>query len=235
MSTIKVTVFQKNIHSEITKDQKQKLIAAKSDFLLLPEYFPSFNPQDKTTIEKSKRKELYLDKILEVSEYFKGVIIGGSIVREFEGKYYYSTPIVQNVNLIDWYDKKVHEEKDIQNGDNDGIFILSGVRFAIFCGGDLSPNTYSSQMERIQNEKIAIVLHLASNSNFANYEDDLKFYSNIAKNYNVQIIKCSGTGSHNENKLDGRSLFATKTGLNWKVAPFENDTEIIKTLTVNSA
>jgi len=32
MNIIKITIFQKNINTDITRDQKQKLISQKSDF-----------------------------------------------------------------------------------------------------------------------------------------------------------------------------------------------------------
>ncbi|NUM42412.1 MAG: amidohydrolase [Leptospiraceae bacterium] len=196
--------------------------------------FPSFHSEDKSVADKSKRKNAYLDKILEISEYYKGVILGGSIVRELEGKYYYSTPIVQNINLIDWYDQNNPSEKDFSQGSSDGIYILSGLRFSLFTGEDLNINNQLKVMKILKDEKIPIAFHINSISNFSGYDDDMSFYSKLSKENDLQIVKCSGIGSHNDKRLDGRSLFATKTGLNWKVAPFENEAEIIKTLSVSS-
>ena len=80
MNIIKITVFQKNINTDISRDQKQKLITQKSDFLILPRFCPTIaKVSEKSTLHNHK---IYVDKLLEISEYYKGVIIGGTILRE---------------------------------------------------------------------------------------------------------------------------------------------------------
>jgi hypothetical protein len=54
MANLKVIIFQKNINSDLTKDQKLKISAAKADFLILPRFFPYFEtPREGIELKES--------------------------------------------------------------------------------------------------------------------------------------------------------------------------------------
>jgi predicted amidohydrolase len=236
MNIIKITVFQKNINTDVSRDQKQKLISQKSDFLILPRFFPTLTKvSEKSTLHNHK---IYVDKLLEISEYYKGVVIGGTILREVNGKVYESCPIIQDINVIDWYDARIPEksgELPVAAGESESIFILGGVRFAILIGNESKNESFLSH---IKSEKVELLLNsssiYSSESEPAEYQKDLDLFSEHSKNYSLNIVRASGIGRlFNNKELSGRSFYSSNTGIKWKVASFENQNEIIKTVNIN--
>lgn len=234
MANLKVIIFQKNINSDLTKDQKLKISAAKADFLILPRFFPYFEvPREGIELKES----FYLDKILEISEYHKGVVIGGSIFRKVDGVYVESIPIVKDVTLVDYYNVKTGGKiggLTLPPQEGDSIYILHGARFSILPGPDILEE---SQMSYLKNEKIELVFNLQdctdSNTEFKEYQEELKKYAEISKEYNLNIIRSSGFGKIEQRELTGRSFYTSQTGIKWKLGESENKTELIKTVNVN--
>ncbi len=233
MPNIKVTIFQKNINLPISKEQRSKLISQNSDFLILPRFFPFF---DGWSSQQETKEKKFLDSILEISEYYKGVVIGGSIFRKEGKNYIESYPIVKDINLIDYYN--LHSGDSLGNikilsSNSEPIFTLNGVRFAILPAKDFQ-NT--KLLNQIKEEKIELVF----NPDFVNvspqesqtYTQELTTYSNLAKEYQLQILRACGIGNFGEFVLSGRSFYATTSGIRWKVAPTENQLEIIKTINI---
>jgi predicted amidohydrolase len=236
MNIIKITVFQKNINTDVSRDQKQKLISQKSDFLILPRFFPTLaKVSEKSTLHNHK---IYVDKLLEISEYYKGVIIGGTVLREVNGKIYESCPIIQDINVIDWYDARIPEKTGdlpVTAGESESIFILGGVRFAILIGNESKNEAFLSH---IHEEKVELLLNSSSIYNTdtepAEYLKDLDLFSEYSRNYSLNIVRASGIGRlFNNKELSGRSFYSSNTGIKWKVASFENQNEIIKTVNIN--
>lgn len=234
MANIKVLIFQKNINSDITKDHKSKIAAARADFLILPRFFPFFeNPSPGIEERESK----YLDRILEISESHKGVIIGGSIFRKVNGDYVESVPIVKDVTLVDYYnyrsDGKIGNFKTVP-GDGDSFYILHGARFAILPGKDIENPKF---LDDLKKEKIELIFNPMdienSSSDFQNYQSDLKKYSEISKEYNLNIIRSSGFGKILDKEYSGRSFYTSQTGIKWKLGEEENHQELLKTVNVN--
>lgn len=231
MSNIKVSIFQKNINKELTQEQKQKIASQKSDFLVLPRYFPFYYGWNSDQEQKEKK---YIDFLLEVSEYHKGVIIGGSIFRKSGKSWIESIPIVQDLSLIDYCDLK----KDYSIGgipvkgvEGESIFILGGVRFAILPGNDLFADDL---LQKIAKEKIELIINPASVVDFENeYAQDLDEYQEISKQFNFHIVRSCAIGSFGEIQFTGRSFYTTGTGVKWKVALTEKDQEILKTVNVS--
>lgn len=235
MNIVKVTLFQKNITTDITRDQKQKLIAQKSDFLLFPRFFPHIGKVTERNILSNHK--FYIDKLLEISEYYKGVVIGGSIIREVDGKIYESTPIIKDINIIDWYDRRLPEkvgDLKISDGQSEHIFILAGLRFALLIGEEIRNDEYLSN---IQSEGVEIVFNpcsvLVSELEASLYNRDLDYYNEMSRKYSLNLLRASGLGKFFDREMSGRSFYSTSSGVKWKVAAFENQLEIIKTVNIN--
>lgn len=238
MSILKVTIFQKNINVDITRDQKQKIISQKSDFLIFPEFYPFYGKLPEK--HPSEYERIYTDKLLEVSEYYKGVIIGGSYIRQFENAYYISCPIIQDLRLIDWYDKRSIEKiKNLKlgTGSMEGIFVLGGIRFGILLGNEINHSEY---LDHLKKEKISYLFNPSSvlsdsESEELQYKEDMNLYGNLASQYDLNIVRICGLGKNlNNEPLSGRSLYSCSTGIKWKVAFHENQAEVIKTVAIQS-
>ena len=91
-----------------------------SDFLLLPPYF--FADDNLKSLDALKEKFRYAhDWLLKLSKVYKGVVIGGTLLRNEDGSKntYVSTPILKNTQVIDWYNKRHlddHEKNNAKEG-----------------------------------------------------------------------------------------------------------------------
>ncbi|AOP34906.1 amidohydrolase [Leptospira tipperaryensis] len=233
MASAKVTLFQKHLNQPITNEQKSKLAKEKSDFLLLPEYFPFYNSS--STPEGSSEKAKHLtDELLQISEYYKGVIIGGSIFRKDDsGKLKLSVPIIQSVVVVDWYEK--HEllasEKPAVGGEAETIFIMSGFRFGIVTGKEIEN---PKRLEELKSQNVNLLFHIDSVlETDSTHAEDLERYAKLSSKYGIFIARVTGVGSALGRSGIGRSLLSTSSGVNWKVAESEKDKEVIKTVTIN--
>lgn len=229
MAVIKIAIYQKNLHKRFTQEEISKVQQSKAQFLLLPEGFPHFfqseSPKDGTKHEKE-----YQDHLLEISEKFPGVILGGSHYRNNEnGNLVSALPILQSLVLVDFYEKKSPNpirEEAVTTGVTESIFIMGGLRFGLLLGEDLFNESIWSEF---QNEKIEIIFHLDTTNQNKSYEEDLNDYELLAKEKNIHIVRVCGP-------TDGkaaRSLYASPSGINWKVGKLEEDKEVFKTLSVN--
>ncbi|MEM7183042.1 MAG: amidohydrolase, partial [Spirochaetota bacterium] len=220
MSIIKVTLFQKNINQDITRDQKVKLISQKSDFVIFPEYFPyTAQWNEKSPTDNSS---IYVDRLLEISEYYKGTIIGGSIIREENGKLYHSCPIIKDVALIDWYDiKSVEAQKDrtsvnLTEGQGEGIYILNGVRFGITLGADILREEF---LQFYQKEGVEVVFNplatplLNNTAEKKQYDKDLEHYAALSKEYALNLVRVCAIGDAFGSSYSGRSLYCGESGI----------------------
>ncbi|WP_061223747.1 hypothetical protein [Leptospira weilii] len=233
MASAKVTLFQKHINRPVSNDQKLKLSKEKSDFLLLPEYFP-FYDLSSAPEKLSEKSKILSDELLQISEYYKGVIIGGSMFRKDDfGKLKISVPIVQDVVVVDWYDKRElsSEENVASPGDAETIFIMGGFRFGVVAGKEIQS---SERLEELKSQNVNLLFHIdcISEPDFT-HAQDLERYAKLSAEYGIFIARASGVGSALGRAGVGRSLLSTSSGVNWKVAESEKDKEVIKTVTIN--
>ena len=221
---MKITFFQKKLNSKITSTELTKLSKEKSDFLLFP---AGFAIQLTHSIPESiTRYDSILDQLMNVSENFKGVILGGTLIRkDSRGKSVESVPIVQDLNFIDHYDLQIPTNSNLSVGDSETIFIMAGVRFGLLAGVDYENPEI---LEKLQKKGIQTVFILDGAKNSRTYEDDLDYFFNLAKNYSFNVFRICGYDL-DRSRL-GRSLVATPTGIQWKVGKMEEDKDIIKTI-----
>ena len=232
IQSLKISILQKNISTKISKELKQKIQTSKSDFLILPSFFPSSKETESNIIQNEK---LYLDSILEISEYYKGVILGGTFLREFEGKILESIPIVQDIQLIDWYDAEISSgvfSTKTEKGHTDKIFILGKTRFALATTNEI---LQEKNLEYFQKEKIEVVFNPTLNiySDDTIYTKELEDFFKLSQKYNLNIFRICAFGDLGKHLLQGRSFHSSPTGIKWKMAASENQIEIFKTLNVN--
>jgi hypothetical protein len=233
MANIKILILQKNINLDLSKDQKLNISKAKADFLILPRFYPS---SIKISDELEILEKKYLDRILEISEYHKGIILGGSIFRKLDDKMVESSPIVQEIRVIDYHNNKINgtiNQYQIHGIESESIYILNGIRFAFLSGDEEKiPNIF----EEIYKEKVDLVFisssQILSENDFEKYKNDLNHYYELSKKFNLNIFKCNGIGYFNNIELSGRSFYSSPSGIKWKLGETENKSEIIKNISI---
>ncbi|XDD48126.1 amidohydrolase [Leptospira sp. WS39.C2] len=229
MAVIKIAIYQKNIHKRFSQEEIIKIQQSKAQFLLLPEGYPHFF-QSSSPSDGAKHEKEYQDHLLEISEKFTGVILGGSHYRNNDnGKLVAALPIVQSLVLVDFYEKKTlnpNIDLSVQNGSTESIFIMGGLRFGLLLGEDFQNKII---WEEFKKEGIEIIFHLDTTKPNKTYEEDLSDYETLAKEKNIHLIRVCGTTEG----IPARSLYASPSGINWKVGKVEEDKDVFKTLSVN--
>ncbi|WP_061241704.1 hypothetical protein [Leptospira interrogans] len=233
MASAKVTLFQKHINRPVSNEQKSKLSKEKSDFLLLPEFFPFYDLYSSPE-NLSDKSKILSDELLQISEYYKGIIIGGSMFRkDSSGVLRIGVPIVQDLMVVDWYDKRelFPEENSASAGDSETIFIMGGFRFGIVAGKEIQN---PQRLKELKSQNVNLLFHvdftLESDSTHA---QDLERYAKLSSEYDIFIARIGGVGSALGRNCVGRSLLSTFSGINWKVAESEKDKEVVKTVMIN--
>lgn len=237
MGIIKITIYQKSFQEGLNLSIYKRLSSVKSDYLLFPEYFyidPSVKDKD-VLIDKSTYA---LDWLLKLNDTYKGVIIGGSMVYREEDKLYNAVPIIANGAIVDWYKKQRLTEFEsgfLTAGTEPGIFILGGRRFAVLLSEDIHDPT---MFKTLHDQGIHLIFLLKTTKNRGMSEEELmvedeKYLVEPSKEFNQYIVRCNSTGSFMDQALLGRSMAITPRGISWKVAPHEQNDEIVKTLMLN--
>lgn len=219
---MKITFCQKKIGIGLNPAEKTKLFKERSDFLLLPyRFFIGQSHPEKTLASYQP----YLDQLVDISEKYKGVVLGGSLCREESGKKWESVPLVYDMNLVDHYDLRNTDLEGFTSGDSEISFIMAGVRFSILAGGDI----YDAKLlDEISEKEINTIFFLDGGKSDRTYEEDLEFFIQLSKERNWNIFRICGHDL--ENGIEGRSLVSTPTGIQWKVGKMEVDKDIIKTI-----
>lgn len=231
MGIVKVSIFQKSLQDGLNLATYKKIAALKSDFLLLPEYF--FADQSARDLRSLADKSMFAhDWLLKLGDAYKGIILGGSILRKTKEGLFASAPIVSDGAIVDYYDKRLlsaDEQKILTPGDGPGVFILGGFRFGVLLGGETSNPAHIAELAA---QGIRIIFIMDTRSAFDEAEDEEQLLKPAAE-HGLYITRCCGTGQLFGGTIRGRSLVASPTGISWRVAPQECEQEILKTILVN--
>jgi len=235
---VKISIFQKSIPEPLGPSTFKKLSALKSDFLVLPEYlFADATVRDHSNgLEKSKST---IDWLLKLSDSYKGIIIGGSVVLQENGKLYNAAPVISDSKVVDFYRKRNltdNEKKYFVPGTEAGVFILGGFRFGVMICADVLKPELLDELAAMGIRMVFAVM----NSPFREEKveekrlRDDRLFCEPAARHNMVIAKCCGVGTTFGRKIQGRSLVVTPSGISWRVSPHEEDKEIVKTVIVQA-
>ncbi|MCB1165391.1 MAG: carbon-nitrogen hydrolase family protein [Leptospiraceae bacterium] len=238
MAILKVSIFQKNLAEGLNLSLHKRLSAVKSDFLVFPEYF-AVDGSTKDHRALADRTKFALDWLGKLSESYKGVVIGGTVIREIEGKFYNAMPVFFEGQLIDWYHKRFLTENEaplLTPGKDPGVFILGGHRFGVLICADVLKPEYVKELADMDVKLIFTVMNSPYKEETVEekHERDEKLYCGPAREMGLSIIKCCSAGTIFGRRLQGRSLAVTPSGISWRVAPEEEDREILKTVVLNA-
>ncbi|MDW7976126.1 MAG: carbon-nitrogen hydrolase family protein [Leptospiraceae bacterium] len=212
------------------------MASLRSDFLILPSFFYS-DQNVKQILELKEKTQNAVDWLLKLSQSYKGVIIGGSVVQVHEGKLYHSTPIIYDENIVDWYQKRFLNQEETSfftAGSDIGMFMLNNIRFGVLIGEEIQN---IKLIEELKNNQIHLIFNPNANPDEGKDEEALLQYENDtylkpAKELDISIVNCDATGSFLGKKLLGRSLLATPKGISWRVLSNDLNKQILKDIMV---
>ncbi len=236
---VKISIFQKAISEPLGPSTLKKLHGLKSDFLVLPEYlFADASVANHANgLEKSKATLEWLQKL---SDSYKGIIIGGSVMLEEDGNIYNATPIVSDSKVVDFYRKRNLTENEkkqkLAAGTEPGVFILGGFRFGVLiCADVLNP----ALIDELAGMGVKLIFAVMNSPYRQETPEDKKardesLFCAPAAKHNLVIAKCCGVGTTFGHRIQGRSLVVTPNGISWRVSPGEEDKEVLKTVMVQA-
>ena len=231
MPLIKVSIFQKNLNEGLNINVIKRLLHAKSDMMVLPEYF-SADVNVKSLQQIQDRTKSTLDWLIKLNHTYKGIIVGGSVIkREEDGKMFNACPIIYNGDIIDWYYKRnlSNEEKNIlTTGTEPGIFILNNIRFSVLIGEDVLQESFFKELKE-QGIKLIFIVNKSFKEDSINYEEILMKHS---KDNQQVFVKCDAVGSFLDKKLKGKSMLVHPNGISWHVTEQEQEMQIYKEIMV---
>lgn len=238
MAILRVSIFQKDLSEGLNLSLHKKLASLKSDFLVFPEYF-AVDGSIKDHKALADRTRFALDWLTKLSEAYRGVIIGGTVIREVEGNYYNAMPVFYEGQLIDWYHKRYLTENEaplLKPGREPGVFILGGHRFGVLICADVLKPEYMAELASMDVKLIFTVMNspYKEESVEEKQDRDEKLYCAPAREHGLSILKCCSTGTIFGRRMQGRSLAVTPSGISWRVSPEEEDREILKTVVLNA-
>lgn len=238
MGLVKVTIFQKLLSEGLSLGVLKKLGAVRSDFLLLPEYFFA-DSTVKDPRDLKEKSRLALDWLLKLNASYRGVIVGGSVILEENGKLYNASPIICGGTVVDWYRKRnltTEEAKYLTPGDDSGVFMLAGHRFGVLICSDVLQR---SSFDDLAAQDIGLVFAvmnspLREETTEEKFARDEELFCTPARENGQCIAKCCSTGEILGRPVQGRSLVVTPQGIGWRVPPGEEKSQILKTVIVQS-
>ena len=238
MAILKVSIFQKNLTEGLNLSLHKKLASLKSDFLVFPEYF-AVDGSIRDHKALADRTKFALDWLGKLSEAYKGVVIGGTVIRELDGKYYNAMPVFYEGQLVDWYHKRNLTENEaplLASGSEPGVFILGGHRFGVLICADVLKPQYVTELAGMDVKLIFTVMNSPYKEETVEQKHarDEELYCGPAREQGLSIVKCCSTGAIFNRRMQGRSLAVTPSGISWRVAPEEEDREILKTVVINA-
>lgn len=236
MGILKVSIFQKSLETGLSPALFKRLASLKSDFLIFPEFFCADSSVSQFGDLRAKSVGA-LDWLLKLSDSYRGILVGGTLLLEENGALFNACPVVYQGEVIDWYRKRALDEYDreVSAGTEPGIFILKGHRFAILLCSEIEREEYLSELAEMEIRLIFAPMKspLRQEDNEAKLARDQKMFIDPASRYNMSIVKCCSTGKFLGQPSQGRSLVAAPTGISWRVAFQEEDQEILKTVMVH--
>lgn len=238
MGLVKVTIFQKSLAEGLSLAVLKRLGAVRSDFLLLPEYFFA-DATVKGPGDLKEKSRFAVDWLLKLNSTYHGVIVGGSVILEENGKLYNACPIIYGGTVVDWYRKQNltgEESKYLTPGTETGVFMLGGHRFGVLICSDVMQR---SSFDDLSSQDIGLVFAVM-NSPLRDETPEEKFardealFCTPARENGQCIAKCCSTGEIMGRPVQGRSLVVTPAGIGWRVPPGEEKEQILKTVIVQS-
>lgn len=231
MGIVKVSIYQKSLNQGLNLAIYKKLGSVKSDFLLFPEFFyADSSVNDMQSL--ADRSQYALDWLIKLNEVYKGIIIGGSMIRQENDAFFSATPIISEGSVIDWYKKRNIEDSFLTAGSEPGIFILKGQRFGILAAKDMEDPEILKELSDEGIRLIFSLVNIPEGTKAAEDDFDAKVFQQSAIDNDFYIARCCSTGSFLGQNLLGRSMVMTPRGISWKIAPQEESEEILKTVMI---
>jgi len=222
---IKVAALQKRMGGNVPLVEFESLRDKGVDIACLPEYY-FVTEGIRNQVETATRMMAILQRIKLYSEKLVGVVVGGTLVEEDNGKYYNTCVVFDCGKYIGSYRKMFptpkERESGISPGDESVVLEVRGIRLGLLICADV---LYQASFKKLGDLKPDIIA-VPTTSPFQPGEPvaekqkrDNDIFVHGARLSGAYILKACGVGVFMREKLQGRSLIAAPWGLITGVSP----------------
>jgi len=213
----------------------------KPDLIVLPEYY-NVDPLIRSTAYNAGQTGEYLKSCCDLSLIFDTTLIAGTGIELNEGKFYNTSFIFRQGEMIGHYRKQHPTENERNNNISAGdeyLFIdVDGTWLSVLICADV---LYADSFDELSKLKPDIIF-VPTTSPLRPYETvrdkferDQKIFVDGAQKTGSYIVKCCAIGNLWGGSLQGRSLVAAPWGILTRIAPDEEDKKRIISVVLDIA
>ena len=232
---ISIALYQKKSDGVFDLKKIEKDIGKGFDFVCLPEYC-FIPPEAQSQLEAAKDLKRNLGVLAELSVRLDTALVGGSVVEEYEGKFYNVGNIFDRGRLAGKYRKvnlyRREAGKGISTGNRYEVFEITRIQVGVLiCADVLYPQSYRKLAELAPDIIFVPTTspHRAEDSVEAKEKRDSDYFLTGAKTTSAYVAKCCAVGSLLGGRLQGRSLIAAPWGILKRVPFADENKELVLT------
>jgi omega-amidase len=226
---IKIALVQDTPGTGLRESFRKILHDFKPDILAFAEYFLVGHEYDNTATSYQKRDE-NIALIKHWSQEYDCLVVGGSIVERDGDRNFNRCYLIDNGNIIGYYDK-IHLYRDeghglITPGNDHRAFQWGGLRIGLLiCADVLYPESFQA-MRELRPDLIFVPTtspYKPTETPAEKFARDNEIFARGAEVADAVIFKISATGSIIGHPLQGRSLIAGPNKIHWRIEPQNED------------
>lgn len=237
----KIIIIQCDPGRQLSLEENLMVFKQRPDFVVLPEYY-NVDPDQSDLVHNSARARERFDYCQVLADRFGGTLIAGTAVEAEEGRFYNTSAVYHNGQIIGHYRKlnptANERRRGITPGKNLALFELDGVRISILiCADVLQPENFT----RLAEQKPDIIF-IPTTSPLKpgeavkdKFSRDQNIFVDGASRSGSYIVKCCAIGRLWGGQLQGRSLVAAPWGILTRVPPDKEEHPRIMSLVLDIA
>lgn len=219
--------------SDIRMAYNDILKGNRPDILALPEYyFVGFN--DSSVLASCSRRDVIIDRLVEISSELDCILIGGSVVENINGFFCNRSYFFDSGKIMGYYDK-IHPYDNeghglIKPGYEYKVFETRGIRIGVLICADVLYTDSFNNIRGLCPDLIFVPTtspYRENESATAKFKRDNRFFALGAERADAAIFKVCASGQVAGHTLQGRSLIATPGRIEWRNQPEFEDKSVL--------
>lgn len=237
----KIIIVQCHPGRQLSLEENLMVFKQRPDFVVLPEYY-NVDPEQIDLVHNSAQAPQRLDYCQVLADRFGGTLIAGTAIEADGGRFYNTSTVYQQGEVIGHY-RKINptpneRRRGITPGKSAGLFEVDGVRISIMiCADVLLPENFSKLAE-LKPDIIFVPTTSPLRPGEAvkdKYTRDQHIFVDGAGRSGSFVVKCCGVGELWGGQLQGRSLAAAPWGILSRVPPDKEEHPRIMSLVLDIA
>lgn len=238
-NSLRIAMLQDRPGSGVRDCYSGLLRDAEPDIVSFPEYY--FVKSDESSVVVScSRKDEILSEIARISEDYKCILVGGTVVEHIDGALYNRCYLLDSGRIVGHYDK-IHPYDNegrglIKAGFEYRVFSVRGIRIGILiCADVLYPASFAN-IRGLSPDLIFVPTtspYREAEGWQEKFKRDIDLFVAGASITKTLIFKTCASGRIGRHRLQGRSLIASPEKIEWRIEPECEDRSALVMADVN--